>query len=261
MKKILVFVSIILFMNVSIIWAQSGSEWKLVWSEEFETPGVIDETVWTRIPRGKVDWNHYMSSNDALYDVRDGLLVLTGTVNNDTVNDPVPYITGGVFTKDKKSFGEGKIEIKARLGNARGAWPAIWMLPFDNSQWPYGGEIDIMERLNSDSIAYQTVHTNYTYNLGLEDNPPHGSTGPIKVGEFNIYSVELHPDSLVFAINGDKTFTYPRIETEHPGQFPFDREFYLLIDMQLEGNWVGKTDPADLPVTMEVDWVRYYKKD
>lgn len=30
--------------------------------------------------------------------------------------------------------------------------------------------------------------------------------------------------------------------------------------MQLGGQWVGEVDPADLPVEMEVDWVKYYKK-
>ena len=29
--------------------------------------------------------------------------------------------------------------------------------------------------------------------------------------------------------------------------------------MQLGGSWVGTVDPADLPVEMEVDWVRYYQ--
>jgi hypothetical protein len=28
--------------------------------------------------------------------------------------------------------------------------------------------------------------------------------------------------------------------------------------MQLGGNWVGRIDPDDLPVEMEIDWVRFY---
>ena len=28
--------------------------------------------------------------------------------------------------------------------------------------------------------------------------------------------------------------------------------------MQLGGQWVGDVDPNDLPVEMEIDWVRYY---
>ncbi len=54
--------------------------------------------------------------------------------------------------------------------------------------------------------------------------------------------------------------TYPRIDTAVDGQFPFDRPYYLLVDMQLGGNWVGSVDPSELPVEMEVDWVRYYKR-
>lgn len=60
-------------------------------------------------------------------------------------------------------------------------------------------------------------------------------------------------------MNGKRHFVYPRIETEQEGQFPFDIPQYLLIDMQLGGTWVGPVDSTDLPVEMEVDWVRYYQ--
>lgn len=39
-----------------------------------------------------------------------------------------------------------------------------------------------------------------------------------------------------------------------------DKKFYLLLDMQLGGSWVGEVDPSDLPVEMEIDWVRFYQK-
>lgn len=237
-----------------------SGEWKLVWEENFDT-GVLDETVWSKIPRGESDWNNYMSSADTLFDVRDGYLILRGIINPDRSVDTVPYLTGGVYTKDKKAFGNGKIEIRAKFDDVKGAWPAFWLLPFVYEEWPQGGEIDIMERLNSDTIAYQTIHSYYTKVLGLKDNPPHYAVGKINNGEFNTYSVELHKDSLVFAINGNHTFTYPRIETDKEGQFPFDKEFYLMLDMQLEGAWVGKADPNDLPDIMEIDWVRFYQKE
>lgn len=35
------------------------------------------------------------------------------------------------------------------------------------AEWPKGGEIDIMERLNHDRIAYQTTHSYYTHVLGI----------------------------------------------------------------------------------------------
>ena len=85
-------------------------------------------------------------------------------------------------------------------------------------------------------------------------------TAAIHPEDYNVYAVEMYPDSVVFFINDVKNFTYPRIETDKEGQFPFDKPYYLLIDMQLGGNWVGAIDPKDVPVEMKVDWVRYYKK-
>ena len=138
--------------------------------------------------------------------------------------------------------------------------PAFWLLP-ENEGWPNGGEIDIMERLNNDTIAYQTVHSAYTYTLGIKDNPKQGGIGFINRDDYNVYSVEMYQDSLVFFINETRTFAYPRIETDKEGQFPFtDKKFYLLLDMQLGGSWVGAVDSSDLPVEMEIDWVRFYQK-
>ena len=185
--------------------------------------------------------------------------MLYGKVNDGIApEDTARYITGGVYTKGKKNITYGKVEVKARLDGAKGAWPAIWMLP-EKGKWPNGGEIDIMERLNYDGFAYQTVHSYYTFVLNEKSNPKQSSTGKIDADGFNIYVVEILPDSLVFSINGKRTFTYPKIETDKKGQYPFGTPFYLLIDMQVEGSWVGKADPKDYPVKMEIDWVKFHE--
>ena len=139
-------------------------------------------------------------------------------------------------------------------------WTGAYCRYFEKAAWPSGGEIDIMERLNNDSIAYQTVHSHYTYTLGITENPKSHSTGPIYPDRYNVYAVEMYPDSLSFYINDMHTFTYPRIQTKEEGQYPFNQPFYLLIDMQLGGSWVGAVGPEDLPVEMEVDWVHFYQR-
>lgn len=233
--------------------------WELVWEDSFNREGFIDTAIWSKIPRGVSDWNNYMSSFDSCYAVKNGNLVLYGIKNHTQPQDTAPYLTGGLYTKGKKTFAEGKLEIRAKLGSITGAWPAFWMLP-ENAPWPMGGEIDIMEHLNSDTLVYQTVHTHYTHTLGIKDNPKSGYTAPINPNDYNVYGVELHRDSLVFSVNRQRVFAYPRIETDQTGQYPFDKPFYLLIDMQLGGEWVGKVNPEELPVKMEIDWVRFYKK-
>ena len=151
-----------------------SKEWKLVWVENFDQKNSFDESVWTKIPRGISDWNNYMSYYDSCYAMQDGNLILRGIANHTQKNDTAPYLTGGVYTKGKKLFTGGRVEIRAKLQAAKGAWPAIWMLP-EKAEWPKGGEIDIMERLNHDRIAYQTTHSYYTHVLGIKDNPPHGA--------------------------------------------------------------------------------------
>jgi beta-glucanase (GH16 family) len=249
----------IIFIFVCLLFScQQEPKWQLVWEENFDREGVIDEAVWSKIPRGRSDWDRHMSDYDALYDVKNGSLILRGMVNPGLPGDTLPFITGGVYTKGKQSFYHGKLEICAKLGNAQGAWPAFWLLPFDNIRYPHGGEIDIMERLNSDDIAYQTVHSYYTITL-QKNEPKKGTTAPIRKDDFNVYGVELYADSLVFSINGNRTMSYPRIETDLEGQFPFDRAFYLMLDMQLGGSWVGRVEANDLPVEMFIDWVRFYE--
>lgn len=244
---------------VSCTQTETKNGYIVVWEENFEDSTKLEQH-WSKIPRGKSDWNNYMSDYDGLYEVQSGNLILKGKKNTFLPNDSVPYITGGVYTKDKMYFGHGRIEVKAKLFGARSAWPAIWLLPKDD-KWPHGGEIDMMERLNNDNYIYQTVHSDYTVNQGIKDNPKSGIVAHIKPDNYNVYAVELYPDSVSFFVNETHTFTYPRIETDKSGQFPFgDKEFYILIDMQLGGSWVGPVNEQDLPTEMHIDWVRFLQK-
>lgn len=264
MKHTLILIVVLILMKFQAYCQESSlsdNEWKLKWEENFDQRGQFDPSVWSKIPRGTPDWMNYMSDFDSCYAMKDGNLILRGIQNKPEygLNDTAQFLTGGVYSKGKKAFHNGRIEIRAKLKGARGAWPAIWLLP-ENAKWPDGGEIDIMERLNSDSIAYQTVHSYYTVVL-KENQPPKGGTGKIDPDGYNVYAVELGKDSLRLFINDNHTLTYPRIETDKEGQFPFDQPYYLLIDMQLGGSWIGKVYPEDLPAEMRVDWVRFYQKN
>src|SRR5699024_10477654 len=110
----------------------------------------FDTTRWSKIPRGRSDWNRHMSNFDSCYDMRNGKLILRGLLNSTQNEDTSRFLTGGVYTKDKVSFGLGRLEIRAKLGGATGAWPAFWLLG-QGRRYPGGGEIDIMEHLNYDS--------------------------------------------------------------------------------------------------------------
>lgn len=238
---------------------QPDNKWKLVWEDNFDQKDGFDTSVWSKIPRGRSDWSNYMSDFDSLYVVENSHLILRGINNTTQKQDTAQFLTGGVYTFGKKEFNGGRFEIRARLESAQGAWPAFWLLPINN-KWPTTGEIDIMEHLNFDDAVYQTIHTDYTFNLGIKDPTP-GSFTQIDKDGYNTYAVEIYPDSICFFVNDVKNITYPRLEGDIEGQFPFnDQPFYLLLDMQLGGSWVGSVDPEQLPVAMYIDWVRYYQE-
>lgn len=247
-------------------WASPASDcrWTKVWEEHFDGD-MIDSAVWSKIPRGKANWNDCMSSADTLYNVADGCLILRGIRTYPALDDTASCVTGGIYTKGKKSFGYGRLEVRAKLQGAQGAWPAIWLLPAPidgkDIKWPDGGEIDIMERLNFDNFAYQTVHSSYTLDRSITDKPKSSATGCIAPDGFNVYAVEMYPDSIRFLINDVPTLTYRRDPAKGAAQYPFDREYYLLVDMQLGGTWVGRVDLDQLPVTMMVDRVTFYRRN
>ena len=72
----------------------------LVWEENFDDSTKLVDN-WSKIPRGGSDWNNYMSDYDGLFEVRSGNLILKGIKNTVLPEDSVPYLTGGVYTKDK----------------------------------------------------------------------------------------------------------------------------------------------------------------
>jgi len=235
-------------------------DWQIIWEDNFDG-AELDTAKWTRIPPNSADWGRHMTSDQQCYRISEGLLFLIGIVNPDTLTDSRPFLTGGVYTKGKFAFQYGKIEIRAKLESAQGAWPAIWMLAEKKKygSYPRNGEIDIMEHINFEDIIYQTTHSYYTLELKQKENPPNGGTAKVDIDQFNTYGLEWYPDRLVFILNGEETFVYPRIKGVDPSQWPYDQPFYLLVDQQLGGSWVGKVKPDDLPVQMIVDFVKVYQ--
>lgn len=234
--------------------------WRLVWAEEFDS-NELDTTSWSRCKAGGADWMRHMSPLDSLCRVEDGTLRLYGIRTPEGLDDDRPCITGGVDSKGKRSLrGPARIDVRARFDCAQGFWPAIWLMPDSDIGWPRGGEIDIMEHLNFDDIAYQTVHTPVTLR-GDNRFPPNSGTAPIDPNAFNTYSVIFTDCKIQFLINDRPTHSYPRLRPDREDQFPFkDHPFYVILSAQLGGSWVGDIDLDQLPVMLEIDYVRFYSK-
>ncbi|MGV3585596.1 MAG: glycoside hydrolase family 16 protein [Adhaeribacter sp.] len=247
---------------ISLPHKEKAAGWVLKWEDEFEQAGVPDPAKWGFSGRKSPNWACYCADTLAVTFVEEGQLYLRGILNRDKT-DTARYKTACIQTKDKFYFKYGKIEVKAKIPQGKGSWPAIWLMPQDSKYggWPASGEIDIMEHLNYDPYIYQTLHSQYIDKLNQKTNPVHSATPVFKEGAFNIYGLEWYPDRLDFFVNGIKTFTYPKIANADHQQWPFDQEYYIILNQALGGNWVGAIDDNDLPVQMTVDWVRVYQKE
>lgn len=258
--------------------------WEIVWQDEFNGPE-LDTSNWTKINRWtdsdfgmtKEEWLQntekwkdisniscfsYTSADSGLYDIQDGKLLLYGIVNTDTIKDPRPYLQGAVKSKRKFAFKYGRIEIRAKLEAAGGSWPAFWMLS-EKEIYPdlphRNGEMDIMERLNHEDSVYQTTHSHWTIDMKQKQNPPYYAKAGFHAEDFNIYGLEWHTNQLIYSVNGIISYKYPKLDSVDAAQWPFDQAFYLMLDQQLGGGWVGEINPEDLPAKVIIDWVRLYQ--
>ena len=260
--KTLNYITAVLLIVASFSDTLQARNFKLVWRDDFRGRALDDEK-WSRIPRGQSDWRNYMSFHEDLCELKRGKLVIKAVANDGVEpSDTAKFLTGGVYTKDKFRICEGKVEIRARFESGTSVWPALWMLP-QEGKWPDAGEIDIMEHLNHDRFVYQTVHTGYTMVSENRYNPVSHVKVNIDPSEYNVYGVEIHQDCVIFLLNGKETLRYPRLESgEHSGntQFPFGTPYYILMDTQIGGSWVGDAVGTDLPVSMYIDWIKVYER-
>ena len=232
--------------------------WKLKFTENFDGAR-LNERLWSRMdgnPAGP-DWQKNLSLRPDLVEVKRGELIVRGVKNDDTSADPRRVLAGGITTKGLMNMKYGKVELRVMIEGQKGAWPAIWMMPEKPiGIWPACGEIDIMEHLASDKFVYQTVPSTWTQSH--PNDPPRGGTGPIKPGDWNVYALEWTPERIVWRVNGKETHSYPKMGDSRE-RWPWDQPMYLMIDMQLGGQWAGQVDESTLPVEMRVDWVKLYQ--
>src|SRR3546814_10226509 len=117
-----------------------------------------------------------------------------------------------------------------------------------------------MEQLNRDTVVYQTLHSHYIEVAGRKKDPLYCVTAAFNEDEFNIFGIEWYPCRIDFFVNGRKTFSYPRRKDAGTNQWPFDQEFYIILNQALGGSWAGKIDDRGLPAKMQGDWVGVNKQ-
>jgi beta-glucanase (GH16 family) len=236
-------------------------EWTLLWSDEFDYSGSPDPDKWA-YEKGMIrnDEAQYYTEQIENAEVTEGCLVITARKEN---YGEAAYTSASVNTKGRFSFQGGRVEVRARLPEGRGVWPAVWTLGVNiddpDVSWLACGEIDIMEFVGYEGdTVYSSVHTrDYGQSTGK------GRSGLIKTerpfDDFHVYALEWYDNRMDFYFDDTNYFTCHR-KGEGFGEWPFDFPQYLLINLAIGGSWGGLEgiDDAIFPVKYWIDYVRIF---
>ncbi len=244
-------------------------DWTLVWNDEFDGD-VLDSAKWNFVQGGGGYGNNELQNyTNRPENVRleDGHLVIEARKENFGGN---AYTSGKIQTKNKGDWTYGKFEIRAKLPEGKGMWPAIWMMPTDSAYggWPASGEIDIMELLGHEpEKAYGTIHYGNPYtHTGGNFTLTNGRTF---ADDYHVFGLEWAPGELKWFVDGQlylaKNDWFSRtngMTADNAYPAPFDRDFYLQLNLAVGGNWPGNPDATTdwtTPKQMLVDYVKVYK--
>lgn len=246
----------------------------LVWEDEFETNGPLDSSKWfhqTQLPAGGSWFNgeqqHYTNRIENSF-VDSGNLNIVAIKESFTDQGETKQYTSARLNS-KFAFTYGRVDVKAKLPNEDGTWPAIWTLGknineagaywqtqgFGNTSWPACGEIDIMEHglgaVNHTSSALHTPSSSgNTVNYKSQEITD-------VAANWHVYSVNWSPNQITFLVDGVGFYTYnPAVKDDDT--WPFYKDQYILLNIAM-GGIAGTIDPSFTQSSMIIDYVRVYQ--
>jgi len=244
------------------------SGWVPVWCEEFSYIGTVDSTKWGTVVGGGGFGNNelqYYTNRAQNLSVEDGKLTITAIKENYGGSQ---YTSAKIWTQSKVDFQYGKFEIRAKVPATGGTWPAFWMMPSLSvyGGWPNSGEIDILEHTgNNLDTVLGTIHTEkYNHILGTQISFSKFVSGLSE--DFHTYSVIWNEYSFSWYVDdfkyGTTTFNAgANTDVETSAAWPFDQDFYLILNLAMGGGLGGTVDSAFTTDSFVIDYVRVYHRD
>lgn len=278
--------------------APAPPAYELVWAEEFDG-NRIDPSRWTLVEDcwgGGNDERQCYTDSRRNARVKDGALTITArrerargaslpealrTAANPATTVTRDFTAAKLVTRGKAAWRYGRIEVRAKLPQGQGAWPAIWMLPEEDryGTWAASGEIDILEAVNlgvpcakcpggRENTILGTLHFG-----GVWPNNKHKGEEvaypPVLDGGWHTFAIDWQPGRIDWFVDGKPYATRVAAEWSTTGSrepnAPFDRPFHLILNLAIGGKLaetrgVGGIAASGYPRRMAVDWVRVWQR-
>lgn len=240
---------------------------KLVWSDEFEGSR-LDYSKW------ECEVNAFGGGNDELQiytdrkenvRIENGSLIIEARKEATSISGTQrDYSSGRVRTKHRGDWKYGRFDIRAKLPEGQGVWPAIWMMPTEEvyGTWAASGEIDIMEMKGQEpSRVLGTLHFGSQWPKNRfasgQFDLPRGKFSD----DFHIFGLEWREGKMTWLIDNQPYQTMTKWATlAAPFPAPFDQPFHLIINLAVGGRFLGNPNSTtQFPAQLQVDYVRVYE--
>lgn len=282
-KKVFWLTALYTCMHILPIAAQD--EWKLVWSEEFNSDGPYNREMWEAeqgfVRNHEAQWyqedNAYQKNGCLVIEARkekrkNPTYKSEGRRDWRSEREYIEYTSSSLTTRRSFSFLYGRLEVRAKIPTAGGAWPAIWLLGKD-MPWPSCGEIDVMEYYRIKDVPHILANAawgnNQQYSAVWNSKAipfSHFTDKDPKWAEkFHVWRMDWNSEAIKIYLDDELLNDIPLSQTVNGsiGQHlnPFMRPQYLLLNLAIGGDNGGKIDNEALPMKYEIDYVRVYQQD
>lgn len=270
------------FLSQGILECPSNS-WKLIFYDEFEGSS-LDESKWvTYYPyasEGMCEFCRTHGDEGQIY--RDDNVVVSGGTlrlvakreNGTWFGQNRQYTSGMIHSVSPFNFYYGKFEIRAKIPNGKGFWPAFWLYGAD------ANEIDIFEfGCDKPNWLYTNVHAE------IESSDEHWDWSEKYIGtnysnSFHVYTMEWEVNQIIFKVDGNIIRRMPRYWTIL-GQPLYcnsyissavyienllmpDNQLSVILNLAIGNENTPFTGSPDLntilPNQFEIDYIRVYQR-
>lgn len=243
------------------------AEWKLVWNDEFDY-SILDADNWSidvSTGGGNDELQYYTNRKDNIF-IENGILHIVAKKEKYTYNQETrAYTSAKITTKEKRSWKYGRFDIKAQLPTGKGVWPAIWLLPEkkEYGEWASSGEIDIIEYNGAKKDhLFASTHFGGVWPKNKNSTVEYIVNKTSVTTGFHVFSIIWDEMAIYWYLDGIK---YAQQNTWYsdrsPFPAPFDKEFYLIINLAIGGSFVGDPDDTTvLPQALQIESIKVYDK-
>ena len=248
----------------------NAQNWTLVWADEFQGDA-LDTEKWSYMTGDGTEYGiPGWGNNELQYYREENVTVSNGKLHMIAKKESFGgkgYTSGRIRSFEKGDWTYCRVKFLAKMPKGKGLWAAVWMLPShtDYGGWAKSGELDIMEYLGHETnIVHGTLHFGGEWPSNQSKGTHFELDGWGFDRDFHEFVMEWVEGEIRWYVDGELYQTQGAGDwhsSAAPFPAPFDKNFHLLINLAVGGDWPGSPDGnTEFPQEITLEYIRVYEQ-